>query len=249
MSLSGRGMYCKVKLLRGERAKEELRYPRTTCWTKKRNGNGLQIRWLAKVKTPTGQSKSQNISPATGSTLICATESSRPQGKSGLLKIKHEMQHFVPLKFRISVTSNVYTSWRRMRELIIHRKTPAYMQQTVSLSSYCSRARATSRNPAAEVLLRSHVTLLQGIHNQLWKKHQRKRIAPPSPQHFLHLRVVLICRALLSILAPMSSMLFPLRSTFLRQVLLPKALTSTVPRERRRESDRDSDCRAWGGQW
>lgn len=28
--------------------------------------------------------------------------------------------------------------------------------------SYCSSARATSRNPAAEVLLRSHVTLLQG---------------------------------------------------------------------------------------
>lgn len=28
--------------------------------------------------------------------------------------------------------------------------------------SYCSSARATSRNPAAEVLLRSHVTLLRG---------------------------------------------------------------------------------------
>lgn len=67
--------------------------------------------------------------------------------------------------------------------------------------------------------------------------------------HFfpLHLRVVLICRALLSILAPMSSILFPLRSTFLRQVLLPRALTSTVPRERRRDSVRDRDCRAWRG--
>lgn len=60
---------------------------------------------------------------------------------------------------------------------------------------------------------------------------------------FCHLSVVLICRALLSILAPMSSILFPLRSTFLRQVLLPKALTSTVPRERRRASHRDRDCR------
>lgn len=68
----------------------------------------------------------------------------------------------------------------------------------------------------------------------------RKRKALP-----LHLRVVLICRALLSILAPMSSMLFPLRSTFLRQVLLPRALTRMVPRERSRESVRDKDCRAW----
>lgn len=60
-----------------------------------------------------------------------------------------------------------------------------------------------------------------------------------------HLRVVLICRALLNILAPMSSMLLPLRSTFLRQVLLPKALTSTVQRERRRDSVRVRVCRAW----
>lgn len=62
-----------------------------------------------------------------------------------------------------------------------------------------------------------------------------------------HLSVVLICRALLNILAPMSSMLFPLRSTFLRQVLLPRALTSTVPRERRRDSVTDRDCRACRG--
>ena len=59
--------------------------------------------------------------------------------------------------------------------------------------------------------------------------------------------MVLICRALLNILAPMSSMLFPLRSTFLRQVLLPRALTSTVPRERRRDSLTDRDCRACRG--
>lgn len=62
-----------------------------------------------------------------------------------------------------------------------------------------------------------------------------------------YLRVVLICSALLSIFAPMSSMLFPLRSTFLRQVLLPRALTSTVHRERRRDSVRDKDCRTWRG--
>lgn len=43
----------------------------------------------------------------------------------------------------------------------------------------------------------------------------------------------------------MSSMLFPLRSTFLRQVLLPRALTRTVPRDRSLDSVRDRDCRAW----
>lgn len=75
----------------------------------------------------------------------------------------------------------------------------------------------------------------------------QKHKYPLSTFLFLHLSVVLICRALLSILAPMSSMLFPLRSTFLRQVLLPRALTSTVPRERRRESVRDRVCRAWRG--
>lgn len=110
---------------------------------------------------------------------------------------------------------------------------------------YCSRARATSRNPAEEVLLRSHVTLLQGKAATFTKRelHIEHQVALlPLPRH---LRVVLICRALLSILAPMSSMLFPLRSTFLRQVLLPRALTRMVPRERSRESVSDSDCRAW----
>lgn len=112
---------------------------------------------------------------------------------------------------------------------------------------YCSRARATSRNPAEEVLLRSHVTLLRGKAATFTKRELRveQQVALlPLP---LHLRVVLICRALLSILAPMSSMLFPLRSTFLRQVLLPRALTRMVPRERSRESVSDSDCRAWWG--
>lgn len=112
---------------------------------------------------------------------------------------------------------------------------------------YCSRARATSRNPAEEVLLRSHVTLLQGKAATFTKRelHIEHQVALLPLR--LHLRVVLICRALLSILAPMSSMLFPLRSTFLRHVLLPRALTRMVPRERSRESVSDSDCRAWWG--
>lgn len=124
--------------------------------------------------------------------------------------------------------------------------------------SYCSSARATSRNPAAEVLLRSHVTLLQGkilslLQTSIYSmRHMTKNTEETEAQIFFlipppHLSVVLICRALLNILAPMSSMLFPLKSTFLRQVLLPRALTSTVPRERRRESVRDRDCRAWRG--
>lgn len=62
-----------------------------------------------------------------------------------------------------------------------------------------------------------------------------------------HLSVVLICRALLSIFAPESSRKFPLRSTFRRQALEPRALTSTVPRWRSLESARESDCKAWGG--
>lgn len=126
--------------------------------------------------------------------------------------------------------------------------------------SYCSSARATSRNPAAEVLLRSHVTLLQGkvVSCTEYKPPYRTQLHCKnieisslsvclSLNSFPHLSVVLICRALLNILAPMSSMLFPLRSTFLRQVLLPRALTSTVPLERRRESFRDRVCRAWRG--
>lgn len=60
-----------------------------------------------------------------------------------------------------------------------------------------------------------------------------------------HLIVVLICRALLSILAPESSRRLPLRSTFRRQALEPRALTSTMPRWRSLESARERDCRAW----
>lgn len=62
-----------------------------------------------------------------------------------------------------------------------------------------------------------------------------------------YLSVVLICRALLSILAPESSRRLPLRSTFRRQALEPRALTSTVPRWRSLESASESVCRACGG--
>lgn len=67
----------------------------------------------------------------------------------------------------------------------------------------------------------------------------------PSLRTLTHLSVVLICRALLSILAPESSRRFPLKSTFRRQALEPRALTSTVPRWRSLESARERDCRAW----
>ncbi len=60
-----------------------------------------------------------------------------------------------------------------------------------------------------------------------------------------YLSVVLICRALLSILAPVSSSPLPLKSTFFKQALLPRAFTSTVPLERSLESARDKLCRAW----
>lgn len=67
----------------------------------------------------------------------------------------------------------------------------------------------------------------------------------PSSNFSTNLSVVLICRALLSILAPESSRRFPLRSTFLRQAFEPRALTRTVPRCRSLESANESDCRAW----
>lgn len=148
--------------------------------------------------------------------------------------------------------------------------------------SYCSRARATSMNPAAVVLFRSQVTLLSKTDREKILRSHFHTIFPyclhlllpfttcPYPFSLAichpfssdlpprkplssvlsfspsHRSVVLICRALLSILAPMSSSPFPLRSTFLRQVLLPRAFTSTVPRERKRESPRDRDCRTYG---
>lgn len=61
-----------------------------------------------------------------------------------------------------------------------------------------------------------------------------------------HLREELICRALDSILAPMSSMPLPLRSTLARQVLLPRALMRMLVRSFSRESATDSDCKDCG---
>ena len=58
-----------------------------------------------------------------------------------------------------------------------------------------------------------------------------------------HLREEFICRALDSILAPMSSMPLPLKSTFARQVLLPRALMRMLVRSFSRESATDRDCR------
>lgn len=64
-----------------------------------------------------------------------------------------------------------------------------------------------------------------------------------------HLREEFICRALDSILAPMSSMPLPLKSTFARQVLLPRALMRMLVRSFSRESATDSDCRDCVGEW
>lgn len=64
-----------------------------------------------------------------------------------------------------------------------------------------------------------------------------------------HLREEFICRALDSILAPMSSMPLPLKSTFARQVLLPRALMRMLVRSFSRESATDSDCRDCVGKW
>lgn len=58
-----------------------------------------------------------------------------------------------------------------------------------------------------------------------------------------HLREEFICRALDNILAPMSSMPLPLRSTLAKQVLLPRALMRMLVRSFSRESATDSDCR------
>lgn len=65
----------------------------------------------------------------------------------------------------------------------------------------------------------------------------------------VHLREEFICRALDSILAPMSSMPLPLRSTLARHVLLPRALMRMLVRSFSRESATDSDCRDCVGKW
>lgn len=77
-----------------------------------------------------------------------------------------------------------------------------------------------------------------------WNTHDAPTPFTQTPNRYLS--VVLICRALLSILAPESSRRLPLRSTFRRQALEPRALTSTVPRWRSLESASESVCRACG---
>lgn len=56
-----------------------------------------------------------------------------------------------------------------------------------------------------------------------------------------HLSLVLICRALASILAPMSPMAFPLMSSLVRDVLLPRALRTMERSAFSLESVRDSE--------
>lgn len=62
-----------------------------------------------------------------------------------------------------------------------------------------------------------------------------------------YLSLVLICSALASIFAPMSPMPFPLMSTVVREVLLPRALMMMVTSFLSFESARDKDCRGCGG--
>lgn len=70
----------------------------------------------------------------------------------------------------------------------------------------------------------------------------RRAQAPPA-----HLSLALICSALASIRAPMSPIPFPLMSTLVREVLLPRALMMMVTSVLSFESARDKDCRGCGG--
>lgn len=64
-------------------------------------------------------------------------------------------------------------------------------------------------------------------------------------QSCCYLSLVLICRALASILAPVSPMALPLMSRETRLVLLPRALSRTLVPSLRRDSATDSDWRGW----
>lgn len=68
---------------------------------------------------------------------------------------------------------------------------------------------------------------------------------PRVSQSCCHLSLVLICRALASILAPVSPMALPLMSRETRLVLLPRALSRTLVPSLRRDSATDSDWRGW----
>lgn len=62
-----------------------------------------------------------------------------------------------------------------------------------------------------------------------------------------YLSFVLICRALASILAPVSPMALPLMSRATRLVLLPRALSRTLVPSLRRDSATDRDWRGCKG--
>lgn len=68
---------------------------------------------------------------------------------------------------------------------------------------------------------------------------------PQVLQSCCYLSLVLICRALASILAPVSPMALPLMSRETRLVLLPRALSRTLVPSLRRDSATDSDWRGW----
>lgn len=58
----------------------------------------------------------------------------------------------------------------------------------------------------------------------------------------------MICRALASILAPMSPMAFPLMSNLVSEELLPRAFRTMVRSLFSLESARDREVRGWGGE-
>ena len=67
------------------------------------------------------------------------------------------------------------------------------------------------------------------------------------PCFLAHLSLVLICRALASILAPMSPMAFPLMSSLVSEALLPRALRTMERSAFSLESAKDSEFSGCGG--
>lgn len=80
-----------------------------------------------------------------------------------------------------------------------------------------------------------------------WEVQTPEEPSPQDQDSDAYLSLVLICRALASIFAPMSPMPFPLMSTLVREVLLPRALMMMVTSALSLESARDKDCRGYGG--
>lgn len=93
-------------------------------------------------------------------------------------------------------------------------------------------------------------TLVKMSSQQVFWEAQTPPEGTASPQDQgsdAYLSLVLICSALASIFAPMSPMPFPLMSTLVREVLLPRALMMMVTSALSFESARDKDCRGYGG--